>query len=81
MEKQLINRKTYKDIKKYDRQEMENFLRIIYTKGFKDGASSGNQADRKIELIQFLEGLEIKGVGEKTKEKILEAYKEVVNNE
>lgn len=80
MEKQLLNRKIYKAIKKYDRQEMEDFFRTIYEEGFKDGfqegANTGQQADVKIELVQFLEGIEIKGVGEKTKDKILQAYKE-----
>ena len=80
MEKQLLNRKMFKAIKKYDRQEMEDFFRTIYEEGFKDGfqegAKSGSRADTKIELVQFLEHLEIKGIGEKTKEKILQAYKE-----
>lgn len=76
MENNIINRKQYKDIKKYDRNEMEKFLRSIYSSGFQDGADSGNKADTKIEIVQFLEGLDIKGIGEKTKEKILQAYKE-----
>lgn len=76
MEKQLLNRKTYKEIKKYDRREMEEFLGDIYSSGFKDGANSGSKADTKIEVVQFLEGLEIKGIGEKTKEKIIKEYKE-----
>lgn len=78
MEKQLLNRKTYKKIKKYDRQEMEIFSRTIYKEGFKEGfregADLGQQADFKIELVQLLE--DIKGIGPKTKEKILQAYKE-----
>lgn len=77
-EKQLLNRKLYKDIKKYDRQEMETFLLNIYAEGFKDGCEKGansvQQVDFKMELVQLLEG--IKGIGEKTKEKILQAYKE-----
>ena len=59
-----------------DRREMENFLKDIYSSGFKDGADSGSQADTKIEVVQFLEGLEVKGIGEKTKEKIVQAYRE-----
>jgi len=47
-----------------------------YQEGFRDGSNSGQQADVKIELVQFLEHLDIKGIGEKTKEKILQAYKE-----
>ncbi|MSU01897.1 hypothetical protein [Tissierella pigra] len=79
MEKQLLNRKIYKSIKKYDRQEMEDFLRTIYEEGFKDGfqegTKTGQQVDVQIELVQFLEHLDIKGIGEKTKEKILQSYK------
>ncbi len=63
-----------------DRQEMEEKFQETYIlgfhQGFKEGADSGQQVDVKIELIQFLEGLEVKGIGEKTKEKILQAYKE-----
>jgi len=76
MKENLINRKTYKAVKKMDRQEMEGFLVNVYSEGFKDGADAGQQVDTQIELVQFLEGLEIKGIGPKTKEKILNAYKE-----
>lgn len=78
MEKQLLNRKLYKEVKKMDRQEMEEFMRDIHEEGFKqgfrEGAKTSQKVDFKIELVQLLEG--IKGVGEKTKEKILQAYKE-----
>lgn len=63
-----------------DRQEMEEKFQETYSigfqQGFREGAKVAEQIDFKIELVQFLEGLEIKGVGEKTKEKILQAYKE-----
>ncbi|TCU72889.1 hypothetical protein EV204_105225 [Tissierella praeacuta] len=78
MEKQLLNRKLYKEIKKMDRQEMEEKFQETYSigfqQGFREGAKVAEQIDFKIELVQLLEG--IKGVGEKTKEKILQAYKE-----
>ncbi len=54
MEKNVINRKMYKDIKKYDRQEMERFLATLYKEGFQDGAKSGDNADFKIKLVQVL---------------------------
>lgn len=61
-----------------DRQEMEEKFQEIYSigfqQGFREGAKVAEQIDFKIELVQLLEG--IKGVGEKTKEKILQAYKE-----
>lgn len=77
-EKQSLNRKLYKEVKKMDRQEMEEFMRDIHEEGFKqgfrEGAKTGQHIDFKTELVQLLEG--IKGIGEKTKDKILEAYKE-----
>lgn len=35
---QLINRAKYKDIKRYDHNQMERFARSLYESGFKDGA-------------------------------------------
>lgn len=75
MEKNLINRKMYKEIKKYDRQEMERFLANIYKQGFEDGAEAGDNADFKIKLVQVLQNT--KGVGEKTIEKVLATVKEM----
>lgn len=58
---------------------MEDFFKTIYEEGFKDGfkegTRAGQQVDTQIALVQFLEALEIKGVGEKTKAKIIEAYR------
>jgi len=75
VEKNLINRKMYKEIKKYDRQEMERFLANIYKQGFEDGAEAGDNADFKIKLVQVLQNT--KGVGEKTIEKVLATVKEM----
>lgn len=55
-------------------------MKDIYSSGFKDGANAGQRADTKIEIVQFLEGLEVKGIGEKTKDKILQAYMERGND-
>lgn len=74
-DKKLLNRKTYKIIKKYDRQQMENYIENIYKIGFKDGVDAGNNADFKIKLVELLD--KTKGVGEKTTEKILNALKEM----
>lgn len=80
MEKQLLNRKIYRKAKKMDRQEMEEFVRGYYLQGYKrgfqEGSSAGQQADTQIELIQFLQNIDVKGIGEKTKEKIVKAYRE-----
>lgn len=34
--KYLINRTMYKDIKKFDHQQMENFLTDVYKSGYQD---------------------------------------------
>lgn len=75
MERSLINRKMYKDIKKYDRQEMERFLATLYSEGFQEGVKSGNNADFKIKLVQVLQNT--KGIGEKTIEKVLQTLREM----
>lgn len=83
MQEQSLNRKTYKAIKKYDRQEMELFTRSLYEQGFeegfKEGAKSSNAIDFKIELVQLLDSIEGKGIGPKTKATILDALKERTN--
>lgn len=73
MKENLLNRKTYKAIKKYDRQEMERFVATVYSEGFQDGAESAEGADFKIKLVQLLR--DTKGVGPKTTEKILDTLK------
>jgi len=75
VEKKMINRKTYKKIKKMDRQEIEAFLAEIYHQGFQDGTEAGNKADFKIMLVQVLE--KTKGVGPKTFDRIMETVKEL----
>lgn len=81
----VFNRKTYNQARKMDRQQMEGLIKSYYTQGykegFKDGTDTRNKVDLQIELFQFLDGIDIKGVGEKTKEKILKAYKERGNNQ
>ena len=78
--KQLLDRKTYKTIKKYNRAEMEVFTRNLYEQGFKEGFQEGiksnNAIDFKIELVQLLDSIEGKGIGPKTKATILKALKE-----
>lgn len=55
-------------------EKFQETYSIGFQQGFREGAKVAEQIDFKIELVQLLEG--IKGVGEKTKEKILQAYKE-----
>lgn len=79
MKEGLINRKTYKKVKKMDRQEMEEFLTNVYHQGFQDGAASANNAHFKIKLVQVLENT--KGIGPKITNRILETVKEMELNE
>lgn len=75
MDKKLINRKTYKAIKKMDRQEMEAFLAEVYNQGFQDGVEAGDNADFKIQLVEVLNNT--KGIGPKLFDRILETAKEM----
>ena len=75
LEENLINRKTYKKVKKMDRQEMEVFLADIYKTGFEDGVDAGNKADFKIQLVEVLNNT--KGIGPKLFDRILETAKEM----
>ncbi len=75
MKENLINRKTYKAVKKMDRQDMENFLATIYSEGFKDGTESAEMTDFKIQLVEILH--KAKGVGPKTFDNIMETMKEM----
>lgn len=75
MKESLINRKTYKKVKKMDRQEMERFLATIYSEGFQDGIEAGDNADFKIQLVEVLNNT--KGIGPKLFDRILETAKEM----
>lgn len=70
----LMNRKMYKEIKKYDRREMEQFLVTMYSNGFEDGVNANAKVDYEIDLIEKLRSK--KGIGGKTLQKILEAIRE-----
>lgn len=75
MQKELLNRKTYKLVKKMDRQQMEEFLATVYSEGFQDGAESAEGADFKINLVEILN--KTKGVGIKTFDNIMQTAKEM----
>lgn len=83
---QLINRTKYKDIKRYDHNQMEQFARSLYESGLKDGAaqaiakteSSKKQMDFDL-LTEKL--LSIKGIGAVKAEQIVSVVKEVIENE
>lgn len=83
---QLINRTKYKDIKRYDHNQMEQFARSLYESGLKYGAaqaiakteSSKKQMDFDL-LTEKL--LSIKGIGAVKAEQIVSVVKEVMENE
>lgn len=73
----IMNRKLYKEIKKFDRTQMEKYLLEIYKQGFEDGRQSVPGVDiSKIKKI----AMSIKGIGEKRADEIIckinEAFKE-----
>lgn len=74
MEEKLINRKTYKSVKKMDRQQMESFLANVYREGFQDGVEAGDNADFKIKLSKVLN--KTKGIGTVMYNRIMESVKE-----
>lgn len=71
----LINRKTYKEVKKMNRQKMEQFIVGIYSDGFNDGADAGGKVDFRIKLSEVLNTT--KGIGPTLYDRIMARAKEV----
>lgn len=79
---QLINRAKYKDIKRYDHNQMEYFARSLYESGLKEGAaqalakmeSSKEQMDFDLLKDKLLA---VKGIGAVKAEHIVNVVKEV----
>lgn len=77
----ILNRKIYKDIKKYDRQQMEAFVESIYTSGFNDGVEKYEKLDKRkdIDFNKLRENIgAIKGIGEKKLDDIMKAIADTV---
>lgn len=75
--KMILNRKTYKEIKKMDHQQMSNYLESFYKKAYSKGKTDAEgltEADLKEVLLS------VKGIGEAKARTILEAVKLAVNN-
>lgn len=74
--KYLINRTMYKDIKKYDHQQMENFLTNVYKNGYADGKESVNGVELK-DVEAALK--DVKGIGpvvwNRIKERLAELFR------
>lgn len=64
-----FTRSIYKRIKKYDKEDMEEFIQSVYLKGFND--ANRNTDKGKIEVKEKLES--IKGLGDKTIDRVLNA--------
>lgn len=59
-DKYMINRTKYKDIKRYDHQQMEDFLTDVYKNGYVDGKESVTGVE-----LQDVEAAlkDVKGIG------------------
>lgn len=72
----MINRTRYKDIKRYDHQQMEDFLTDVYKNGFKDGEESVTGVE-----LQDVEAAlkDVKGIGpvvwERIKARLAELFR------
>ena len=74
----LINRTRYKDIKRYDHQQMEDFLTDVYKNGFIDGEASVTGVE-----LQDVEAAlkDVKGIGPVVWHRIEERLDELFKKE
>ena len=73
MRKLELTRKVYKDIKKKDNQQMNDYLKTLYKLGFDDGLASAT-IDYDV-LKKVL--LEVKGIGVVKAEAVINKLKEL----
>ena len=74
----LINRTRYKDIKRYDHQQMEDFLTEVYKNGYADGKESVPV----VELQDVEKALrDVKGIGPVVWNRINERLAELFRKE
>ena len=73
MRKLELTRKTYKDIKKKDHQQMNDYMTALYKQGFDDGLTSAS-IDYDV-LKKVL--LEVKGIGAVKAEAVINRLKEL----
>lgn len=59
--KYLINRNMYKDIKKFDHRQMEDFLTDVYKSGYQDGEASVTRVElQDVEVaLQEVKGIKV----------------------
>ena len=73
MKKVNITRAVYKDIKRYDHKQMNEFLTRYYINGFNDGLNSAN-IDYDV-LKEIL--LSVKGIGQVKADEVIRKLKEL----
>lgn len=69
----ILNRKLYKNIKKYDREQLETYLINLYMEGHKDGRNDVPGVD--ISAIKEIV-IGVKGIGEKRADEIVRKIEE-----
>ena len=68
-----ITRAVYKDIKRYDHNQMNKFLTNYYVNGFNDGLNSANiEYDVLKEIL-----LSVKGIGQVKADEVINKLKEL----
>ena len=80
----MINRKMYKEIKKYDRHQMEAFAESIYTSGFNDGCNAYEKTmkSKELDFDKLRDNIGgIKGIGAKKLDDIMKAIADTVSEE
>lgn len=71
--KTILTRKQYKNIKKYDREHMEEYLVNLYMEGYSDGKNDVPGID-----VSKIKGIimSVKGIGEKRADEIVKKIEE-----
>lgn len=81
-DKYMINRTKYKDIKRYDHQQMEDFLTDVYKNGYVDGKESVTGVE-----LQDVEAAlkDVKGIGpvvwHRIQERLAELFRRRMNHD
>ena len=77
-DKYMINRTKYKDIKRYDHKQMEDFLTDVYKNGYVDGKESVTGVE-----LQDVEAAlkDVKGIGSVVWHRIQERLAELFRKE
>ena len=75
--KTLVNRKTYKEIKAKDHQQMEAFMQELYKRAYADGFEAGKAAAEGLKADELREILlTTKGIGERRTEAVMQAVED-----